>query len=241
MATYKPNPCTVPGCIVGTTIARGLCRGHYERFLRYGDAEHATGRRIGGVEPPACSAPGCHDVAKALGYCSRHYYQARRTGGEVGAPIKARQPSTARDPSGRKMCRSCRDWLPEASFAKQARAKDGLQSDCRACRSQHYKSKAETIRDSMRERRFGISRDEFDAMLASQGGGCAICGATDPGASFWATDHDHACCPGEITCGKCVRGILCRACNHGLGNFADDVGRMEAAINYLNTTRRIVR
>lgn len=46
-------------------------------------------------------------------------------------------------------------------------------------------------------------------------------------------DHDHSCCPGQQTCGDCVRGLLCRACNRGLGSFKDQVDLVENAIKYL--------
>lgn len=61
---------------------------------------------------------------------------------------------------------------------------------------------------------YGLTPEQFDAMLEAQGGGCAICGHSDRSLEV---DHDHTCCPGKKTCGKCVRGILCRRCNRGLG------------------------
>jgi hypothetical protein len=44
------------------------------------------------------------------------------------------------------------------------------------------------------------------------------------------TDHDHACCPGPRSCGKCVRGMTCRACNREvLGRYNADQLRALAA------------
>lgn len=34
-------------------------------------------------------------------------------------------------------------------------------------------------------------------------------------------DHDHDCCPGAHSCGKCVRGLICVACNSGIGMIMD--------------------
>lgn len=37
-----------------------------------------------------------------------------------------------------------------------------------------------------------------------------------------AVDHDHKCCLGKTSCGRCVRGLLCGNCNTILGRQRDD-------------------
>lgn len=59
---------------------------------------------------------------------------------------------------------------------------------------------------------------------------CDLCGK--PREKRFAIDHDHACCPGATSCGKCVRGLLCMGCNLSLG-FLDRPGWFDAAKNYL--------
>lgn len=187
-----------------------------------------------------CTFPDCAKPLRSLGYCEGHYQQNRKDPHSL-RPLKKRV--TTRDPDGRKWCPACATYKDVADFAVSRSTNDGLQSSCRSCRSANYRSHADEVRDKMREQRFGISRDQFDALFESQGRACAICKSPDPGISFWHTDHDHACCPGsDKTCGNCVRGILCGPCNQGLGRFGDDVDRLRSAIDYLErTTRRIVR
>ena len=72
-------------------------------------------------------------------------------------------------------------------------------------------------------RRYGLSLADFDAILAHQGGACAICRARFTGTPH--VDHDHDT--------RVVRGLLCSGCNRGLGCFDDDVDIMQAAIDYL--------
>lgn len=64
-----------------------------------------------------------------------------------------------------------------------------------------------------------ITADEYDAMLEAQGGACAICRRTaeDVQQRRLHVDHDHGCCPGKNSCGRCVRGLLCVSCNSRLG------------------------
>ena len=78
-------------------------------------------------------------------------------------------------------------------------------------------------RDQQLRRDYGISLQDFEAILAHQGGACAICRER-----FTKTphvDHDHDT--------RVVRGLLCSNCNHGLGCFDDDIEIMEAAVDYL--------
>lgn len=72
---------------------------------------------------------------------------------------------------------------------------------------------------------YGISVFEYEEMLFSQGGKCAICEREETNGRLLATDHDHST-------GK-VRGLLCRACNTGLGHFGDSIPRLLSALEYL--------
>jgi hypothetical protein len=74
-------------------------------------------------------------------------------------------------------------------------------------------------------RKFGITPEEYDAMLAAQRGLCKICGDVPHGKRRGHVDHSH------VT-GK-VRGILCCACNRLLGAAKDDPERLRRAIHYL--------
>jgi hypothetical protein len=83
----------------------------------------------------------------------------------------------------------------------------------------------------------GMTQEEYDLMLEKQEGGCAICGGQDQhqGRSL-SIDHDHSCCPGEKTCGKCNRGLLCGQCNRALGLLRDDVNIIQNMLKYLTPT-----
>jgi hypothetical protein len=89
-----------------------------------------------------------------------------------------------------------------------------------------------------RKWRTGLTPEAFCALLDSQGGMCAICHSPEPGGSgYWHIDHDHACCPGQRSCGRCLRGILCMNCNMMLGLVHDDMRRLQAALDYLAWSR----
>ena len=85
-------------------------------------------------------------------------------------------------------------------------------------------------REGHLRRRYGITPEDYDGLLAHQQGVCAICGATEPGGrGRFHVDHCHD--------EGIIRGLLCANCNQGLGKFKDDPTLLTSAIAYLEATR----
>lgn len=115
-------------------------------------------------------------------------------------------------------CTYCKHEKPLEAFCLNKRKRDGIHTTCRDC-----------VRESALRRKYGIDNRTYEAMLAAQGGGCAICGRSD---DVLCVDHNHACCPGRETCGKCVRGLLCRACN-GFLRYLDEPHTFDRVVEYM--------
>ena len=94
----------------------------------------------------------------------------------------------------------------------------------------------EKVQEMSRKKRlklkFKMTVEEYENVLLSQNSVCAICGGSDLPKRL-AVDHDRSCCPSEKTCGKCIRGLLCSACNISLGGFKDEESLLLSAIEYL--------
>lgn len=73
----------------------------------------------------------------------------------------------------------------------------------------------------------------INALLRQQDFQCAICHCAMDRISAHI-DHDHRCCSDRISCGECIRGLLCPLCNRGLGIFKDSTGNLTSAVEYLN-------
>jgi hypothetical protein len=80
-----------------------------------------------------------------------------------------------------------------------------------------------------------ISPERYEELLVSQNGVCAICKRPSQtfGVKYLDIDHDHRCCPGTYSCGKCIRGLICVACNRALGLFQDRLDILQSAERYL--------
>lgn len=69
--------------------------------------------------------------------------------------------------------------------------------------------------------RYGLTPEQYAALLEKQDGKCAICCETKD----LHVDHCHET--------KKVRGLLCGACNRGLGLFGDAADKLRRAGQYL--------
>lgn len=67
--------------------------------------------------------------------------------------------------------------------------------------------------------RYKLMTSDFKRLLEARH--CYGCDQTIPTSDQVHFDHDHGCCPGNNTCGRCLRGTLCRSCNITLGKYRD--------------------
>jgi len=138
----------------------------------------------------------------------REYYEANRE----------RWTEYRRDPANRER----RNRLRRERYANDAEHREKIKAAVRA-------EDPARKRDNRMRRQFGIGAAEYDALLARQGGGCAICGAALAPSRTGRSHHiDHCHKTGA------VRGILCSECNLGLGKFRDDLDLLQRAVDYLS-------
>jgi len=146
-------------------------------------------------------------------------------------------------------CQSCDVSKPTESFKRSSTAKRGHRAVCKECDSvantawrknnkdkkdekdkEWKKQNPSKVKNSYYKynlkRKFNLSEQDYEQMLTSQEGCCAICRQTYCSTGYrFAVDHCH------VT-GK-IRGLLCQACNTGIGKLKDNVDLLKRAIEYL--------
>lgn len=157
-----------------------------------------------------------------------HYTQLSLT--ELRPPRKTRLFVAV--PEGHGRCSRCQQIKPRDLFYPDPARPRGVMPYCIDCyaarRSEKYYSDAHHRRSRASDNlkyKFGITIQQRDEILDSQGGKCAICQKVFRASRDIHVDHDHA--SGQ------VRGILCSRCNTSLP-ILEDQERHESAVQYLN-------
>ena len=101
----------------------------------------------------------------------------------------------------------------------------------RAYQLSYREKNREMLGDKERQRRFGITRQEYAEMFHRQNGVCAICSQPETATRLGkvkalSVDHNHKT--------GSVRGLLCSDCNTGIGKLKEDRNIFLSAIQYLD-------
>lgn len=140
-------------------------------------------------------------------------------------------------------CCKCKELKDQSCFWKLKSGPNGMQRKCKDCMRVWREQNREAVREKKREiyvakksayairgrenhllRKFGITQQQYNAILNRQFGGCGICRVKPSGRHF-AVDHDHVS-------GR-VRGLLCDRCNRLIGLAKDNATVLSAAASYV--------
>jgi hypothetical protein len=113
--------------------------------------------------------------------------------------------------SGRKTCKDCTN-----AAARKIRVEQ----------PERYAKYKKRNKGYLKEKRYGITQQQFDQILVDQNNKCKLCYSEFKNSKDTHIDHCHD--------QNRVRGLLCNLCNVGLGQFKDNVEYMYNAIKYLN-------
>lgn len=220
-----PIPCPVEGCD-SFVMRRGLCDKHYRRFI-----DHGTTDKI-------------RTVAEARLHPEYKNWQWLKREGklcEEWQEFDVYIEVVGERPSPRHWAdRSNVDQLygpgnfrwtaPKLDVEYDTSTREGRQAYQQALRAQEPRY---WVGGNLK-RFFGITRDQYDEILASQGGTCALCERTedtiggDGKTRLLSVDHNHTTFE--------IRGLLCHSCNVGVGHFRDDPAALRLAADYLEKT-----
>jgi hypothetical protein len=146
-------------------------------------------------------------------------------------------------------CWKCGEFKPVEDFHKDngPRGKDrhGTQRHCKVCASKlasmNRKKKLENDLEGMKQlaweknlrNRFKMTTEDWNKNNEEQNEVCAVCGNKNASGRRLDVDHDHGCCPGKNSCGKCIRDLLCNSCNTFIGKLEMDSERTKKALAYI--------
>ena len=106
--------------------------------------------------------------------------------------------------------------------------KSGHKHRCISC--QKYQKNKDYLK-----RNYNLTVEQYEQLAKN---GCMICKKDEnENNKRLSIDHDHSCCEGRTSCGKCVRGVLCDLCNRAVGFFKNRPELGEKMSEYLRKNK----
>src|SRR6266542_3916535 len=152
---------------------------------------------------------------------------------EVKALAEFYRSRAARD-GRRPECKACTNAIrlkryrlnPDREIARVRAWQRANPQRVKAWAEKNRDKRLKKLREIHLRNKFKLTVEEYDAILHTQDGVCALCECpSTPGISLHV-DHDHG--TGEI------RGLLCVRCNNALGLFREDPDLLRRAVRYVS-------
>lgn len=221
-----PTKCSIHNC-TKPSVSKGLCDTHRKRVARHGTPEQ--------TRPADWGAKEKHPKYKT--WCNLRRYHRDAIPKTWAVDFWSFVADVPDRPTGR--CSAQRadtdqPWSTDNFYWKEPLVSADIRAD-RAAYMREYSRKMREANPKYHKamhikKRYGITIDQYDYMLAEQNGCCAICGKEEANEirgkiPSLAIDHDHAT--------GAIRALLCSNCNRGLGLFNDSVELLAKACEYV--------
>lgn len=229
--------CCVDAC-ERPVLARGWCNKHYKRWSDTGDP--LTPSRVRALKTIDCEQCGAavQTQKRDRRFCDSCIVQRKK------ASAKPYVPRSERDI----ICKNCGETFRGRgpTFYCGEDCRNEAQRETRAA-WQAANGKYRSFISNLK--RYGLTPESFYAIEAEQGGVCRVCECPAPQPELyshgWKVDHDPACCDlprhtgRQVSCGKCVRGLLCHNCNVAIGLAHEDPDRLRRLAAHIESHRQL--
>lgn len=214
--------CTIDGCD-RLQVAKGMCELHYRRMKRHGVVQSERLDRWGHRNAHPLYESWKHfSRTRALSEEWKDFWQFVRDVGDRPSPVH-------------RICRKDISLPAGPSNYYWREPLTDIPTNTKAGRALYQRvyrlNNPERVKNAELKKTHGISLSLYNAKLEYQKGVCAICRkpetALDKNGQIRRLSVDHCHNHGHI------RGLLCTACNRGLGLFQDDAERLIRAAKYI--------